>query len=292
MIVTKYKPIRYNDEMEKFLLTKNQKILLMPLGDIHEGSDGWPREKFLTQLRWGIDRGATFLGMGEAFDFASTSQRALMDPLRESTKKQLDSFMMRRVNDFVDMISFTKGRWMGMLEGDHYWQFQNGYTSDQVLCQRLKCPYLGTSAIIRICFGVPHHPEADCTVYAHHGVGGGRTVGGHLTRLEDLLKWIEADIYLMGHVHTKVSDPIDRQYIGIDGTPYHRTKLIARTGGWLRGYVCSPPKDVFKQAVESRGSYVERKAMMPTSLGGLAIGVGYDRIEHSKYYRPTIHYSV
>ena len=291
MIVTIYKPIQFAN-VQKFLLTKNQKILLMPLGDIHEGSDGWPKEKFLTQLKWGIDRGATFLGMGEAFDFASTSQRALMDPLRESTKKQLDKFMMRRVNDFVDMISFTKGHWMGMLEGDHYWQFQSGYTSDQILCQRLSCPYLGTSAFIRISFSVLHHPEADCTVYAHHGIGGGRTVGGHLTRLEDLLKWIEADIYLMGHVHTKVSDPIDRQYVGIDGTHYHRTKLMARTGGWFRGYVSSPPKDVFKPAVESRGTYVERKAMMPTSLGGLAIGVGCDLIEGSNIWRPTIHYSV
>lgn len=292
MIVTTYRPIQYTDKTTEFLLTKNQKLLLMPLGDIHEGTDGFPWEKFEGHLRWGIDRGATFLGMGEAFDFTSTSQRAIINGLREGTKKQLDEFMMSRIESFVDRISFTKGHWMGMLEGDHYWQFQDGFTSDQILCQRLKCPFLGTSASIRIKFGVREHSEADCTVYAHHGIGGGRTIGGHLTRLEDLLKWIEADVYLMGHVHTKVNDPVDRLYVGLDGTLYHRTKLMARTGGWLRAYVSSPPKSLKKPAVESRGSYVERKAMMPTSLGGLAIGIGYDRIENSKFYRPTIHYSV
>lgn len=292
MIVTTYRPIKYRNVVKVFTLAKNQKMLLMPLGDIHEGSEGWPEHKFMAQLEWGMERGATFLGMGEAFDFTSTSQRSLLDPLREGTKKQLDNFMMTRVERFIKLISFTKGHWMGMLEGDHYWQFQNGFSSDQILCQRLGCPFLGTSAFIRIGFGIRRHPEADCTIYAHHGIGGGRTVGGHLTRLEDLLKWIEADIYLMGHVHTKVSDPIDRQYISKEGIHYHRTKLMARTGGWLRGYVSSKPKGLTAPAVESRGSYIEKKAMMPTSLGGLCIGIGYDEIDGSGYYRPTLHYSV
>lgn len=292
MIVTTFKPVQYQDVVTEFGLTKDQRLLLMPLGDIHEGSVGWPKEKFITHLKWGMDRGATFLGIGEAFDFTSTSQRALIEPLRDSTKKQLDDFMMDRVEKFYDMISFTKGHWMGMLEGDHYWQFQSGFSSDQVLCQKLGCPFLGTSAFIRINFDVMYHPEADCTIYAHHGIGGGRTIGGHLARLEDLLKWVEADIYLMGHIHSKVNDPIDRQYVSQDGVHYHRTKLMARTGGWLRGYISSPPKDLDAPAYESRGGYVERRAMMPTSLGGLCIGIGYEKIEYSQFFRPTIHYSI
>jgi len=289
MIITKYRPVVYP---KQHIVTKNQKILLMPLGDIHEGSEDWPKKKFVEHLKWGIDKGATFLGMGDPFDFTSDSQRAIMAPLRESTKKQLDDFVRERVEKFAELIAFTEGRWIGMLEGNHSWQFQNGRTTDQLLCERLGCEFFGTSAFIRVAFGVQYHPEADCTIFVHHGIGGGRTVGGHLNRLEDLLKWIEADIYLMGHVHSKVNDPIDRQYIGPDGTHYHRTKLMARTGGWLRGYASSPPKEITAPAIESRGSYVEKHAMMPTSMGGLAIGIGYDRIEHSRYYRPTIHIQI
>jgi hypothetical protein len=292
MIITKYRPI----QKDQHIITKNQKLLLMPLGDIHEGSEGFPEKKFIDHLKWGMDMGGTFLGMGDPFDFTSDSQRAIMAPLRESTKKQLDEFMQNRVEKFADRIEFTKGHWIGMLEGNHSWQFHTGLktgrTSDQLLCERMKCEFFGTSAFIRIAFGVQYHPEADCTVFVHHGVGGGRTQGGQLNRLEDLLKSFEADIYLMGHTHSKVNDPIDRQYIGPDGTHYHRTKLMARTGGWLRGYVSSPPKPITAPASESRGSYVEKHAMMPTSLGGLAIGIGYDRIEHSKYYRPTIHVQI
>lgn len=275
-----------------FQLTKNQKVLLMPLGDIHEGMPNWPKNKFLGHLKWGMERGASFLGMGEYFDFMSTSQRQIAIMFRDSTKKQLDEMIEERVKKFTDLIKFTKGHWIGALEGHHYWVFQNGLTSDQLLCQELECEFLGTSSLIRIGFDVVDHSEADCIVFAHHGIGGGRTIGGHLLRIEDLLKWVEADVYLMAHTHTKVSNPIDRQYISPDGTHYHRTKLLARTGGWLRGYLSHGPRPLTKPAVDSRGSYVERAAMVPTSLGGMAIGIGYDKIEGSKYYRPTLHYSV
>lgn len=299
MIVLTYKPKKFKIVVEEFVnhLAKNQKMLLMPVGDIHEGSDGWPKEKFLYQLKFGMDRGATFLGMGDPLDFTSDSQRAIIAPLRDSTKKQLDDFMTERTERFAEMMNFTKGRWIGMLEGNHRWQFQDGTTTDQLLCRKLGCEFLGTSALIRISQGVSGHDEADCKIYAHHGVGGGRTAGGHLTRLEDLLKSFDADIYLMGHVHTKVNDPIDRQYVSKEGIHYHRTMLMARTGGWLRGYVSSPPKGLDVPAIESRGSYVEAKAMMPTSLGGLCIGIGYDEVEEArikygiKLYRPTIHCS-
>ncbi len=291
MIITTYRPKKVKSGIP-FLLAENQQMILMPIGDIHEGSPGWPQKKVVAHLKWGMDRGAIFLGMGDYFDFVSISQRTIMHQFRDSTKEQLDDMMRSRIQSFLDLIKFTKGHWIGMLEGHHYWQFSGGLTSDQFLCAGLDCHFLGTSALVRIDQHIPKHQEADCLIYCHHGMGAGRTLGGKLNRVEELLKIIEADIYLMAHVHTKISDPLDRQYISPDNIHHHRTKLLARTGGFQRGYVSTSPRSLTKPAFDSRGTYIEKATMTPTSLGGLAIGIGYEKIEGSSYYRPTLHHSV
>lgn len=277
-----------------FELTREQKILLMPVGDIHFGSEKWPEEKMVNHLRWGMDRGATFLGMGDYFDFASFSQRLILKQLRDSSRKEIEGMIELKIQSLLDLIYFTKGHWIGLVEGHHFWEFADGTTSDQRLCKALECEFLGTSGLIRLSYDnvSSHHPEADCIVYLHHGLGAPRTSGGHLNRVEDLLKWIDADIYLMGHSHSKVSSPIDRQYVSPDGIHYHRTKVMARTGGWLTGYVSNGTLGLDEPAWESRGTYVEQKLLMPSAMGGLAFGIGYELISGSKYYRPTIHYSV
>ena len=283
-------PVVEHSQAIPYILTKRQHTLLMPVGDVHFMSKGWPKKKFIDHLKWGMDRGATFLGMGEYIDFASPAQRSILRALRDTTKEQLAGMLDGRVLEFYEMIAFTKGHWIGLLEGDHYGEYVDGTTTDQYLCRLLDIPFLGTSAHLRLL--LPDLDEtADCLLYIHHGIGSARTSGGHLHRVEDLLRWIDADIYLMGHTHAKVSNPLDRQHVTRTGTHYHRTKLIARTGGFLRGYCSSGPLGLREPAFLSRGAYVEKMAYTPTAMGGLCIGVGVERVENETH-RPTIHYSV
>src|SRR4030042_1804564 len=157
--------------------------------------------------------------MGEYLDFPSQSQRAILGPLRDSIKEDIDKMVRENVEKLADILRPTKGYWVGLIEGDHRWIFQDSTSADQYLCQLLQCDFLGTSSLVRIAMGVNHHPEADTILYVHHGIGSSRTSGGHLNRVEDLLKIWEADIYLMGHSHAKVASPLDRQYISPDGVP-------------------------------------------------------------------------
>lgn len=288
--------LRYKNVKQKvpFVLTGHQKMILMPVGDVHFGSKGWPKQKFVDHLKWGMDRGAWFLGVGEYLDFASFSQRRQMAPLRDQVKEQISNMLTEKSWEFFDLIRFTKGRWIGLLEGDHFWEYEDGTTCDQMLCRHLGAEFLGTSCHLRLTSkDAPEgHEEADTIVYVHHGIGSARLSGSHLHRVEDMLKWIDADIYLMGHTHAKVNAPVDRQYITPDGVHYHRTKIIARTGGFQRGYYSHGPLDLTKPAAHSRGSYVEKRAFTPAAMGGLCIGIGYEKIDKSTYYRPTLHYSV
>jgi hypothetical protein len=291
MIHLTHKPVKYEPRFS-WDLAKNQKMILMPLGDIHYGSRDFPLNHLCDNISWAIDHGCTFLGMGEYLDFTSHSQRSHMGVLRESTKEILDQMVLEQAQELLSVLAPTKGKWVGMLEGDHRWDFLGGTSVDQYLCSELKCPFLGTSAMIRIAAGVKGHPEADTILYAHHGIGSSRTSGGHLIQVENLLKTFDADIYLMGHSHAKVGSPIDRQCISPDGIHYHRTKILARTGAWLKGYTSSGPLKLNEPAISSRGSYVEQKAYQPAALGGICIGIGWEQIHKSRFYKPALHLSL
>ncbi len=279
-------------QKESFMLVRDQHIFLMPIGDVHYGAKAFPEGKLKSHIQWGMDRGAYFVGMGEYLDLFSATQRTVLGGLRDSVREQLDEMVKEKMDDLAYILEPTRGRWIGLLEGDHRWDFMDGTSADQYLCKRLRCDFLGTSGLIRMAAGAPKgHPEADCLLYVHHGIGASRSDGGNLARVGDLLKFIDADIYLMGHSHDKMAKSIDRQSVTPDGVHYHQTKVIGRTGSWLRGYSSSEPLDLDAPVIESRGSYVEQAAYAPTALGGLCFGIGFEQIHGSKFYRPTIHHS-
>ena len=67
--------------------------------------------------------------------------------------------------------------------------------------------YSTTAALLFIRFGRrsrsenQHNRKIVYTVYTSHGSGGGKRVGGKINRLEDMANIVDADIYIMGHVH-------------------------------------------------------------------------------------------
>jgi hypothetical protein len=232
--------------------------------------------------------------MGEYLDFAPQSQRRITSDLREEITRQIDDMVRARVEDLYTLMAHTKGKWIGMLEGDHRWDFSDGTSADQYLCNLLCTDFLGTSALLSLHpDGLPkNHREGETKIFIHHGIGSSRSSGGHLHRVEDLLKWVDADIYLMGHSHAKVAAPIDWQTVSQDGVHYHKTKLLARTGSWMKGYQSSIPLSNSSAVYKSRGSYIEQKAYTPSALGGLCIGIGFEKIPGSKFYKPAVHLSI
>jgi hypothetical protein len=291
MIHLTYRPHPYNPPIP-WDLAKNQNMILMPIGDIHFGSKDFPVQHLKDNIAWALDHGCTFLGMGEYLDFTPSSQRQGMGVLRESTREIIDDLIMGQTTELFEILIKTRGHWIGLLEGDHRWDFVGGNSADQYLCGLLDCKFLGTSAMVRISAGVRGHPEADTILYVHHGIGSSRTAGGHLIQVENLLKTFDADIYLMGHSHAKVGTPIDRQSVTSDGIHYHRTKILARTGAWLKAYSGHEPLSLDEPSINSRGSYAEQKAYMPSALGGICIGIGYEQIHGSRFYTPALHLSL
>lgn len=303
MILSEFTP-QISPPRKRFQLTPGQQMLLMPINDVHFGAPGFPEDRFIAHLHWGMERNAYFLSLADIMEFTSRSQRGILHNLRASQREILDAQNQQDIDKFVKLIAFTKDRWIGWHEGDHYHEFLDGTTSDQRLCQALGGSFLGTCALTDIRLNDSTRKKergysgCDVRIWSHHGLGGGRLAGSGLNLLEQAIKAVRADIYLMAHNHSKVSAPVDQLDRTRDGYIFYRKLMIARCGGWLRGYLGQRPKPPTTPAYLSRGTYVERGAMQPVSLGGLVISLGFKRVRPTPgrktggFYIPDIHWSV
>ena len=272
----------------KSLYLPYQEAIIMPIGDVQysggDKNDPCDVDRFQRHIDWGMKRGAYFLGMGDYLDTISPSQRVALKKLElyDSTEDMIEEILGQRLEKFQSLVKGTEGRWLGLLEGHHYADFPDGTTTDTRLCQFLKAPFLGDCAMLRLGFkDTATVQRASCTIWAHHGVGGGKLLSAPLNTLEHVVKAFSADIYLIGHQHKKVAGPLDRIFVQWEADPprvQHRRIIMACTGGFLRGYMQG-----HQRAGRAQGTYVEQAMMNPTSLGGVVIYVR-PRASKGKYH--------
>lgn len=259
---------------------------IVPLADIQYGSQGCDTDLLAEKIDWAIKEDAYFLGLGDYVDVASPGQRRTLAEIHlfDSTRDFMDEQADINIRGLLKVLHKTKGRWLGLLGGHHYWDFADGTTSDTRLASALGTKYLGDCAvlILRYQMGKPgHHVYATAKVWCHHGVGSGQTAGSALNRLEHVVKTFQADAYLMAHQHKlgAVKMPfIDYRVIGVDKIRFEtRNRVLAAVGSFLKGYELGS-KD---PAGHPAGSYVEKRMLTPTSLGCTMLFI---RPKHIKGY--------
>lgn len=244
---------------------------IMPLADIQWiGHDGATAERTLRkEIQRGLDNNCRFVGGGDYIDLASPSNRRRLRAagLYDTTMRSFDSTATRLVEElYADFLEETTGRWLGLVEGHHLYEFPEGDTSDMRLCRMLEAPFLGTSAIIGLAF----EGFGIVNIWLHHGAGSCSTAAGQLAKLEKLAGCFEADVYIMAHYTQKPQGDLNRIYPIWTGTPHvsHRTKKLVGAGGFGRGYQVGA-----RQGNIPRGNYVEQAAMRPVTLGAPIIRI-------------------
>lgn len=256
----------------------NEPALIMPIGDIQwSGRDAEVAMGMLKRhVQWGVDNGAYFLGMGDYIDFMSPSNQAKFKSagFYDATVQSVDDKAHSLMEDlFKQALSPSKGRWLGLLEGHHFHEYKTGITTDMELAEMLDAPFLGTSAFVRLVFNRSKTSVGNVVIWCHHGNGSGKSLGAPLNKLEQMMGSHDADIYLIAHHHKKVAGPVDR-IVPVWGqgnsqpSLTHRTKIIACTGGFLKGCVAGS-----RQGKIPRGGYVEKGMMNPVALGGILVKV-------------------
>jgi predicted phosphodiesterase len=220
-------------------------IRLVIFGDVHRDSpnhaDGTWKD-FLAHARGLKD--AYFLGMGDYLDATSASEREMLGHITPKMHETFNLDIPKLVNAKVELmakeLAFMKGRLIGLINGNHYYQFGSDINSDQKLCEALDCRYLGVCSFIRLYLhGQGRHHAID--IFAHHGKGAARMVGGSLNRVAQMVEGAEADVYIMGHDHKRGAVPMSPRLFlthtskkGLEVK--HKEVWAVRSGSFLASY--------------------------------------------------------
>lgn len=146
--------------------------------------------------------------------------------------------------------------------GNHEELIHRVYDDDVTrnLCREMNVPYAGYQAFILLKFIRSGRTTHFLTIHSWHGAGSAQTEGARLMRLVRLVNDIEADIYLMGHLHAMTSHTPDR--LILRNGRVKSVKLAATIcGSWVKTY---------NQADEGEiqdPTYGEEKGYKPSRIG-------------------------
>lgn len=254
------------------LFDGQQETRIVPIADIQYGAQGCDIDLLKEKIDWALRQDALFLGLGDYVDVASPGQRRTLAEIHlyDSTQEFMDAQADENVRKLLRVLAPTKGRWLGLLSGHHYWPFADGTTSDTRLAQALETKFLGDCAVLLLRYRMGtkgHNTYATAKIWCHHGAGSGQTAGSSLNRLEHVIKTFQGDVYLMAHQHKVAASKIpfiDYKVTGRDNIAFStRNRVLAAVGSFLKGYELGSKNPAGQPA----GSYVEKKMLTPTSLG-------------------------
>ena len=248
-----------------------QPIHIMPVGDFQLGSPGTDIKRLKSHIQYGLDIGAFFLGTGDYTDFLSPSNRRFLKNagLYDTANEMIERWHREHLEELQEILKPTRGLWIGLHEGHHFFEYGDGSTSDTELCRFLEAPFLGTFSVTRLQFRDSNNHVADCLIWSHHGEGGGMDPLNRLMKVAP--GFPQVDIFVQGHntqIDARPKDTI--WFYGSHGELKMRekTQMFVAAGGFMKGYTQGS-----RVAGRASGSYVERGMMRPTAIGGPVVTV-------------------
>ena len=175
-------------------------IELHPLADLHIGDASCKYEDILAELEYIKNTPNCYCVLdGDLMDTAIKSSigdtyNAVLQP-------------MAQLEACVKLFAPLKDKILAVISGNHENRIykQDGIDMTKLMCDQLGIPerYSPTTALLYIRFGhdIKHNCKIRYSLYMTHGTGGGRKEGGKIQRLADLATIVDADVYIMAHVH-------------------------------------------------------------------------------------------
>ena len=182
-----------------------RKKYLLPFGDLHYGHPNCDHQKALDYLEWAKKNDAWILLMG--------------DLLENSSKESVGAGVYEQIMNpdeqkyrIVEMLEPFRDQVLGLLTGNHEERTfkTSGHDPSRAMAKMLDVPYLRYAAFLRLVVG-------DCgyTIYATHGGSGAATSAGKLNSVKKLSTWVDADVYLMGHMHDLIVDSSIKKFLDL-----------------------------------------------------------------------------
>jgi hypothetical protein len=258
-----------------------KEVRIIPICDTHIGAQGADLDRLRKTILWGVEHDCYFIGLGDYFDVASPSNRRALQSvtLYDSVREMMDEKMMETLKKGLSILRPSRGRWLGLLTGDHVWQFGTGQTTDTILAEELECKYMGDGAAETILKFEKSKANSEgnywatCELWLHHGVGYGDSPAAALNRLARIAATFYADAYLIGHQHKKTTAfmPWLRYHTTPKGAVYceEQERPLVACGGYLKGYQLGAKGLSGYPA----SGYVEKRMLVPTALGSTVLFV-------------------
>lgn len=252
-------------------------VTICTLGDLQWGSPGTDVKRIREHVYKGVDMGALWLGTGDYTDFLSPSNRRYLKNagLYDTATELIERWHREQLEEIKAVLAPTRGMWLGLHEGHHFFEYGDGTTCDTELAAFLEAPFLGTCAVTRLTFRDESKHSVETLIWSHHGQGAGSDPVGKLMAVAP--GFPQVDIFVQGHntqVDARPKDCIE--FYGSQGNlrMRSRTQMFVAAGGFMQGYTQGS-----KIAGRASGSYVERAMMRPTAIGAPIIRVTPERCE-------------
>ncbi len=252
---------------------------LYPFFDSHLGAAESAEKALIKKVEECANRGryGLALGGGDWADCITTKDKRWrgngLAPWVE--RSNIIDSLRRRCNEIYSPLK-EQGQLICIGTGNHEEEIHRKYDDDitRNLCRDMKVPYAGYHAFIRLKFVRAKRITHFLTIHSWHGAGAAQTEGARVMRLVRLVNDIEADIYLMGHLHAMTTHTPDR--LVLRNGRVKSIKLAATIcGSWLK---------TFNQPHEGEiqdPTYGEEKGYKPSRIGMPII-----RIEPDNYNSP------
>jgi predicted phosphodiesterase len=261
--------------MKPLAYEEGESITLIPVSCIH-----YPvgEKRLLEALVKRVDSldNARIILMGDMLDQDRTTRRKHRKSYvadSNSVESHDDRHNRRDVEDLAAILEPIKTKVYGVLQGNHYYEYATGVTSDQYLCELLGIPYCGPVGVFRVTLSRAGSSR-NLTIWSHHsgGTSGGRTLGGSVNALLRQENSWDADIYLMGHDHRRIVWRESTMSLTQSGEPIvvEHPKIFARVGAMLKTY---DHENCISTTKPHFPSYGEHAAYRPSDLGWVEIEV-------------------
>ena len=203
---------------------------VVPLFDVHYGSNGHREGKFLKYIEWIAETPGHYVILGgDLMDNALDDGRGMSYDQVINPQTQLD--------DMTEMLAPIAHRCLTMFPGNHEWRTYNktGIDISKILADRLDIPYHTGPVLLSILAG-----GHKFTIDARHGFSRPATKGGQLNSAMKPMKWMDADFFLSGHTHEALvsEDTVIRENAADASLTFRpRWTVICQSFmGWLETY--------------------------------------------------------
>jgi predicted phosphodiesterase len=172
---------------------------LIPISDCHIGDPNFDEQKLMRYIEWiKKTENAMVILVGDIMntatrDSVSDSYSEIMNPMDQ----------LRYATKLFEPI---KDRIIGVTTGNHERRIMRSTSIDTsaMLAANLGTFYREDGLFLKIRVGkkTKNSKKVAYMVYATHGFGGGKKIGGKANNLQSISNNIFADVYIVGHTHT------------------------------------------------------------------------------------------